>query len=419
MMTAISLLSPALALLIILCLCIKNWKNEVSGKLKRLVIPFGMIFGTFGYSFRFFSTSNDLLSYFVQVDAMKQYNFGEVMARSTDGLYIQDSLFYFVSRCGNDYILPFIVGFVIYAIAFYVLFDMIERSKRKYRVWEVALLALIMIGILAPYTIILNTRCVLSYVLIALAVYRDLIQKKKNIWTLLLYIIPVGLHSSAIVIIAIRLLSMLLQKFEKAKWVILSFVLLFPTIVDFLYANVAGLLSGPVGSILTSAINKAHYYLHWTSGGWATQIESSVSSNLIKVFGTIFLILILILLFKKAYVDESKSQKSLYSEPMIGFLFLMAVFALGCLNIKTGAFWRFEAVVVLFSPVILVQAIDKKVMSKRYFHVLSIYAAALLAYNIVYQIKNLNATETVMNFLRTPGLKIMYELLKGTVHLIG
>ena len=48
MMTAISLLSPALALLIILCLCIKNWKNEVSGKLKRLVIPFGMIFGNLG-----------------------------------------------------------------------------------------------------------------------------------------------------------------------------------------------------------------------------------------------------------------------------------------------------------------------------------------------------------------------------------
>ena len=411
----VSLLSPVLALLIILCICFKNWKNEVSDKLKRLVIPFGMIFGTFGYNIPLTSGTSDLQSYLSQVDAMKSLSFGEVMAKSSDGLFVQDGLFYFVSRCGNNMILPFIVGFIIYSIAFYVLFDMIGRSKRKYRVWEVALLALIMVGVLSTYTIIGNTRCVLSFVLITFAVYRDMIQKKRNIWTLLLYILPIWLHSAAIVIVLVRILTIFFQRFEKAKWVILFLVLLFPTIVDYLYANVASALSGPIGNIVSGAINKAYYYLHWTSGGWATEIETSIHSNLVKICGTIFLLMIVYLIFKKIPNSDSKKQKSLYSEPMVGFLFLIAVLSLGCLHIKTGASWRFEAIVVLFSPVILVQAIDNNVLNRKYFYILSLYVAMLFIMNYHYQTSN----ELVINYIMTPGPKILYELLKGTVRLIG
>ena len=415
MIAFVSLLSPSLALLFIIVLCIKNWKKDVKGSLKSFVFPFGMIFGTFGYSIQLTSKTSDLQSYLSQIEAMRPYTFGEVMARNTDGLYLQDGLFYFVSRCGNEHVLPFIVGFIIYSIVFYVLFDMIGRSKRTYRVWEVALLALIMIGVLSSYTIIGNTRCVLSFVLITFAVYRDMIQKKKNIWTLLLYILPVWLHSAAIVIIFIRLLAILFQKFEKVKWIILCAVLLFPTIIDFLYTYVAGAFSGLVGSVVSGAINKAYYYLHWTSGGWATQIESSLHSNLIKIFGTIFLIMIIILIFKKIPNDGAKKRKSLYGEPMIGFLFLIAVLALGCLYIKTGASWRFEAIVVLFSPVILVQAIDNHVLNRKYFYLMSAYVAMLFVMNFRYQTSN----ELVLDYITTPGLEIICELLKGVLNLTG
>lgn len=417
-MIVLSLLSPALALLVILFLCLKNLKKDVAGSLKSLVFPLGMIFGTFGYSFRFFAETNDLLSYFSQVDSMSPYSFGEVMARNADGLYVQDSLFYFVSRCGNNFILPFLVGFVIYAIVFYVLFDMVGRSRRTFKTGEVLLLALIAVGILAPYTIIGNTRCVLSYVLISFAIYRDMIQNRKNLWTLLLYLVPIGLHSSAIVIIAIRLFTFLIQKFEKTKWLILSLVLLFPAIIDFLYAHVSGIFSGAIGGIISGAINKAYWYLHWTSGGWATQIESSISSNLVKIFGTIFLVMIIVLMFKRTS-NRNTNDKTIYSSPMVPFLFLMAVLALGCLHIKTGAFWRFEAVVVLFSPVILVPALEENILSKKYFYIIATFAIVLLGYNTLYQISNLNATDTAINFITTPGVRIIYELIKGTFHLVG
>lgn len=410
-----SLLSPLLALLIILCICFKNWKNDISGKLKKLVIPFGMIFGAFGYSISFTSETSDLQSYLLQIDAMKPYNFGEVIARSSDGLFVQDGLFYFVSRCGNNMILPFIVGFIIYSIAFYVLFDMLERSKRKYRVWEAMLLALIMVGVLSTYTIIANTRCVLAFVLISFAAYRDMVQKKRNIWTLLLYVLPIWLHSAAVVIIFVRLLTIFFQRFEKAKWAILLIVLLFPTIIDYLYTHFANVFSGPIGSVVSGAINKAYFYLHWTSGGWATEVESSLHSNLVKIFGTIFLLMIIYLIFKKIPNNDSGKRKSLYSEPMIGFLFLIAVLSLGCLHIKTGASWRFEAIVVLFSPVILVQAIDNGVLNRKFFYTLVLYTAMLFALNFHYQTTN----GLVINYVTTFGPKIFYELISGGINLIG
>ena len=90
---------------------------------------------------------------------------------------------------------------------FYVLFDMIERSNRKFKVSEVFMLAIISIGIISPYSIIGNVRCVLAYVLISFAIYRDLVQKKRNILTLLLFFLPIYLHSSAIIVVLIRFVS--------------------------------------------------------------------------------------------------------------------------------------------------------------------------------------------------------------------
>ena len=170
-MFIISLLSPALSLLIILGLCFKNWKNNVTKDIKRLTVPLGMIFGTMGYCFRFFAETNDLSRYVIQVNSISGQSFGEIIASDSEMLYLRDGLFYFVNKCGNQYILPFIVGFLIYSISFYVLFDMICRSKRQYRYSEVFLLSIIMVGILAPLIVIGNTRCVLSFILITFAIF--------------------------------------------------------------------------------------------------------------------------------------------------------------------------------------------------------------------------------------------------------
>lgn len=419
MMWMLALLSPVLLVLVALSYCLKNYKVKVTKSLKPLAMPFGAVFGTFGYSMRFFSETNDLLSYFKQVDSIGDSSLISLLANNTDGLFIRDILFFFVNRSENDYILPFIVGFLIYTIVFYVLFDMIDRSKRDFTFGEVFWLAVIAIGVLSPYTIILNTRCVLSYVLVSFAIYRDAVQKKRNILTLLLYVLPIGLHSSSIVLVVVRLLSALFKNLEKTKWIALSIVFLLPTIIDLSYQYIVGTLTGPIGDIINNVINKAYYYLHWTSGGWATQVESSVSDKIVKVFGTIFIVMILLIVLKKQPGKKVKQEESLFKKPMVSYLFYIAVFALGCLSIKTGAFWRFEAIVVLFSPVILIQAIEQNELYGKNIRVLALFATALLVYNVAYQISNLNAGETIIKFVSTPLIEILFQILRGTVNMIG
>ena len=418
-MLVVSILSPALAALMLLVFCLKNYKNNISTDLRKYSVLMGVIFGTFGYSMRIASQSGDLITYFSQIDNYSSVGFIESIVSDSDGLFLRGGLFSFVGRTGNNYVLPFIVGFVIYTIVFYVLFDLVRRSKREFTFGELFWLSIIVIGILAPYSIIGNVRCVLSYVLVSFAVYRDTVQKKRNLATFLLYLLPIGLHSTATVVVIIRILSIVVERFERIKWVLLSVILLFPYIVDFFYEHISSISNFFLSDVVVGAVNKAYSYLHWTSGGWATQVESSISSKLVKIFGTIFIVLMLYILLKKTPKKDLAESSSISREPMVMFLFCVSIFALGCLHIKTGAFWRFESIVVLFSPVILVRALERGYEYKRIFHIVSTYAFILVFYNIAYQISNLDFAETMINFLTTPGVKIIYELCNGLIHLIG
>lgn len=422
-LSIITVICPIFGLLIILLDIFSKWKSDKCKNLKRYVFPLALIFGMFGYNMAFKSgDTNDLLRYFDTISNMVNMSLKNIIALDFDMLYTKDILFYFVSRTGNPHVLPFIVGIIIYAIVFYVLFDMVERSKREFKISEIFMLGIISIGILAPYSVIGNVRCVFSYVLISFAIYRDLVQKKRNLLTLLLYIVPIGLHTSAIIILFIRIVSFLFKKVSKISILI---AVMLPTLIEIAHTFVNKFNFGLLGSIVTNAINKAYSYLYWTEGGWATAVENSISSKFNKITGTVFLISIIISIIflhknntKKNEKDISKSRFKLIEQPMVSFLYFVSIFALGCLTIKTGAFWRFEAIVVLFSPVIFIKMLEYNENSKKIFHLFFVFSMLIFAINIVFQIRNLDAMRTLINYISTSGLKVLYELLKGIVCLI-
>lgn len=416
MLSLISLISPIMGLLVIICIVIKNWNNTEHKNLKKYVFPLGMLFGTFGYSIAYLTAGakDDLQRYFDYMEKIKEFGLDIVLKLDTDKLYTQDILFYFVNKTGNPHILPFIVGIIIYSIVFYILFDMIKTSKRKFKTSEIILLSLISVGMISAYGIIRNVRCVLSYVLISFAVYRELVQNKRNIITLLLYILPLGLHTSTIIIVLIRIMSSLLKHFK--KWSIII-ALLLPQIINFSYAHLRNIGFGAIGNMMKTVINKAYYYLYWTEGGWATAIQNSINDKIIRISGTIFLIIIIIIIniVKK---DEEETKTKIIDFPMISYLYFISLFALGCLSIKTGAFWRFEAIVVLFSPVIFITALNLNEKFRKHFTLISIFGTFMFSINLIYQIRNLDATATVFNLITTSGLKILFELIRGLINII-
>ena len=392
----------------ILCYVFKNWKNISSKNLNKFIFPLAMIFGIYGYSMYFNGKISDLTKYYDLVREMDGLSLKTILINDNELLYTKDILFYFVSLTKDVNILAFIVGFIIYGIIFYVLFDMVKRSSREFKVYEIFLLGVVSIGIITPYSIIGNVRCILAYSIISLAVYREFIQKKKNLLTYLLYIIPIGLHSSAVIIIVIRIISNLFKSLNKLA---LAIALMLPTIIDFMHANVR-VGFGVIGQILNNAINKAYYYLHWTEGGWASKVESSISNMFSRTVGTVFLILIIYFVL---FSNKKKSDKNLMvKDPMINYLLFVAIVALGTLSIKTGAFWRFEAIVVLFSPVIFIKLLERDSSFEKkitWFYLLGII---LVFVGIVYQARNLTLfgyVVTLKTFLTTSGIKILFKCL--------
>lgn len=366
----------------------------------------GMFFATFGYGMEA-KWDNDLTRYYEKIENIKVYEgLNTILLNDANKLYTQDILFYFVKKSGDLHLLPYIVGLIIYGIAYYVAFDMIEKSKHQFKRHEVLSICFMIFAIITPYSVIGNVRCVLAYTIISFAVYRELIQRKKNIFTYFLYIIPLGLHSSAIIIIILRLFLSALKKAGKAILVI-PFIL--PPMIGILYniRNVFG--NSLIGRLLYDSINKAYYYLNWTEGGWASEVANSISDKMTRIYGTFFLLIIL-----GISILTKDKKLSLLNSLFNVYIFSIAMCALGCLTIKTGAFWRFEAVVILFSPVIFVQLYERESkITNMVINVIIITTIFIFCANLVILYRNLNIRESLLNTISVNGFTILQDIFRG------
>ena len=315
-------------------------------------LPFSLIYGVIGYN-QFCKYQPDLVRYLAQIEAYNKTDILSILMNDKGMLYTRDIIFYFVARTGEPYVLPFLVGMIVYMIVFYVLFDSIRRysllSIRGGRGYAL-LIGMMAVGVPSTFSIISNVRCVLAFVLISFACYREFVERKRNIFTLILYIVPLGLHTAAVVLLLFRILYFMYSKLSR---VLICIVFLLPVIINSLYI----LLRGVNGlGIIKYAVDKAYKYLHWTEGGYADEVYNNISTWIERLYGIPFLIIILVYVLK---LQNEKEDGVEDRQEYIKFYYVMIVFALGCLWIKTGAFWRFEALVALFSPTVLVPIVVK------------------------------------------------------------
>lgn len=391
-----------------------NLNKKCPRNIKYFCLPMALFFAYFGFCMVLPSNDIDLGRYYEQILGMQNWNLASIIQLDSEFLYTKDVLFYFVSRTENVHILPFIVGFVIYLIVFYVLFDMILRSKHTFTIGDLCKLLIIAIGIISPYSIIGNVRCILAYSMISFAVYRDLVQKKRNIITGLIYIIPLGLHASAIIILIFRVLQLVVKRFGMGVVIIAVFL---PTLIDFIYpySNILG--DNIIGTLFSLSINKAYAYLFWTEGGWADEIQNSISNKVTRIYGTTFILTLIYMIFKSDKGKIKNSKGNVFMAPMVSYLYIAGACTLGCLYIVTGAFWRFESIVVLFSSIIFVPLLElKNPMINIIYNIVFCSAFMMFFVNIVYMIKNLNIIETIENLFLANGFSVIYYFLNGIMN---
>lgn len=389
-----------------LCIGLYHNRNRLS---RGYAVPFALLFGMVGYNLHF-STASDLDRYYDIIDRLAGQNLLEILNADKSMLYTMDILFCFVSKTGSNGILAYIVGFFCYLIMFYVFFDTVIRyrdtSIPNCNI-HILMTGLVMVSIINPFSIIGNVRCVFAFFMISFAAYRDWVQKKRNLVTLLLYLVPVGLHTAAVTILFVRICAPFLKKIPKA---FVALAVLIPALIRFLYEIIFRTnLNNIILRYVRNAIIKAYQYLNWTRGGWATQIESSIANKVERSYGTFFLIVIIILYYVLTKEKETNSEIKIYN-----FLFIIAILALGSLSIKTGAFWRYEAIVVGFSPLILISvAMRNSSKGKALLVLLYATACVMLVLNVIRFTRNIVMDQFVVGCLNTSTLKVIGEILHG------
>jgi len=389
------------------------WIKET--KIKRAYsIPIGLFFGVIGYNL-FSRNTSDLTRYMEMLHEMSGLRIRDITLNNTSLLYTRDILFYFIAQTGDYWILPFVVGMITYGVVFYVFFDVCNRYefyKIKNSKYHFVFIGILMLAAYSPFEIINNVRNVLAFVLISFACYRDMVQQKKNFVTLLLYIIPIGLHTSAIILVAVRFVQSWVKRKEK---ILISLIFLLPILIEGaynLFSNIRN--SNVLIQMIKFVVNKAYWYLNWTEGGWADVVDKSLSNTISRIYCVFFLMFVLIILFLNNETAASIKTKTI-KDGFSRYLYIVAVLALGSLNIKTGAYWRFEAVVVLFISVILVPIIvsfpSKKI---RYMiNILYIGGTVMFLLEIVKFVRNVDMLDFFSGMMLTNVFEILISIVKS------
>lgn len=350
------LVSPLCGMPVLLYSLLKSRKN-----LRRYSFAISLIYASIGYNI-YCKNEPDLVRYFRAIELLQDKNWLYILHNDIEYLYTRDTLFYFVSRTGNVHILPFIVGMCTYYCVFYIFFDAVEQNnlieRRNGKVVAV-LICILAVGVVPTFNVISNVRCVMALVIVSFGVYRDIIQRKRNVLTLLCYIIPIGLHIVAILLVLLRCFLPLLKRC--LKLVAIS-VLLLPTLVKLTLDLLNKItLDNVLFNLIRILSEKAYNYVDWTSGGYADEVTSYFSYWIERAYGVPFILLMLYYAAKLLQNTELNGEQINDERKFISYYIILSMLTLGCLWIKTGAFWRLEAVCVFLAPTILLPVYNRNI----------------------------------------------------------
>lgn len=283
----------------------------------------------------------DLVRYFEMLDDLKRTDLFQGLRFYDDGLIVKNFLFWLVAKTGINALLPAISTGTVYFAAAYMTCKTAELwNMQKYIGW-----VLLLQTVLLPYlSIVNNVRNICTFSLILLAVYRELILKKRNLATLLLYVLPCFIHDSAIVLIALRAAAALAKRWNPA---IIAGVIFIPSAINLAYRYVY--LFDSV-EIVHSAILKAYWYMNDTDTTvWATAVSKSLWQRANR-FAVLLLVAWIAVMIYHMLLRRKNEWYAGFSE----YLFLLCLVTLACNIFTTPQYWRFAAGVLLAAGGVLI-----------------------------------------------------------------
>ena len=292
----------------------------------------------------------DLLRYFRIVESLKGLHLSEAIDILADNLYFENFLFWLIAQTNMPRLLPAVTTATVFGIGGYTACDLAQIEDYKY-MYKVLIIQMIMIPF---FSVVANIRNVFAFSLVILASYIDLYKHKRNIGVLLLYVIPIFMHKTGIVILVIRIMMPLFKRAYAAA-LLLFFGL--SGLITFAYTHISAFtFGGAVGNIVKKLINSSYSYLLGESE-YAERVRNSLGAAVTRYLVFAFLILLLIFYLKKFWKNKNISDID-----MMGYL--LCVVSLSCNVFDTPAYWRFAAAFCILIPSILYSFFRDELTSK-------------------------------------------------------
>jgi len=351
----------------------------------------------------------DLTVYFNQLEHIKYLSLKGMLEYFDDGLFVKDFVFWIISKSGCKHLLPALSTTLVYGIAFYITCD----TAKRYHSEKLILYVMLFQWIILPFTsLISNVRNVCSFSLIILAAYRDIVKGKTDFLTILLYFLPCFIHTSAVIIVMIRLSLFLIGKI---RIIAITIIAMFPAIITFLYQNnIFSDSMGTVGKVLDTLIRQGYAYLNDTGlSEYAREIKNSIAQNIDKVMRIVIMLWMIYLmhLFEKKVKGEDKK--------FWHFLFYICAMTIACGWITVPHYWRFASAAVVAGGSLFIPVLEqcRKQENRWICKCLMVPIPMFLLWAAAFRIRNnyimVDYSEWIRTALRTNVYTILFDIFKG------
>jgi hypothetical protein len=160
----------------------------------------------------------DLYRYYIRLDTLSKYTTGGALADIwSQGDPITYTFMYIVSSIFSKNFVPLIFSIIGYSILFYVILDYRKTFLKKYD-WRTSLIIFFVLAVVIVFNTLTGLRFALALTIFILALYLDLFRNKK-VLSKVLYVFSPLIHSSMILIIALRVGAWLLKRFPLVFYV--------------------------------------------------------------------------------------------------------------------------------------------------------------------------------------------------------
>ena len=313
-------------MIIMLIIIFLIYKSKSKKKLKHYLIIYWFLLAIMAF-FYIPAESADLYRLFDVLHKYSQYGLEDLFSAMGEvNVPSQCLYFWIIGKIGIDGLLPAITSMIFFGNVFYIVYKCACKYELDNKNVAISLLLFMEMGKFLE--VVSGIRSLMAFSIIALCVYKEIIENKKIYKNIVLYIFAAFMHPAAMILTLIRFLLLLLQKenntVKKIFNIFLGIILLF---VAYKFA----------GNIIESATNKAESYMGHKAYSyiweylisWAYVIFSTFSIikynkvlqkqreiKNIKMFVLIFNIIIVLLCFEYSIFTRFQTFSSILFIPV-------------------------------------------------------------------------------------------------------